>query len=94
MEDDTKIFPQRAKVLKKQKIRLGCFSYGDTKWYYKTTTSEPISSINTITFEDAELRNGGDYYCYGLYPNKQKHFLAKRTLKVYGKHKCNSFIRS
>ena len=75
-------------------IYIHCHSYGDTIWFFGIPqTKGEIKRANTpeLMFQNIQLKDGGDYFCFGL--NNQygvsgllyKHFLAKVTVKVYGK---------
>lgn len=58
------------------------------KWYYENTLSHPQSlpkySNVTITLYDLTYDHSGYYYCYGRIYGKDKHFLAKGKLQVFG----------
>ena len=67
-----------------------CDSHGPTKWFYKEYNSGDNSMVLMIS-NDPVLRlrkvkpmHSGHYYCYGVYPNMNDHFIAKRVLKIYG----------
>ena len=83
--DDTKILPSRMKGNLGNRARMGCISKGETRWYYKSTDSPPISRNNVLSLKELTLDHAGHYFCYGLFFDRLKHFLAKSYMKVYGK---------
>ena len=68
-----------------------CNSHGDTKWYYQEYNTATklfevllVSKEPVLKFNKVKYRDTGYYYCYGVYYNKDYHFIASRLLKVYG----------
>jgi len=43
-----------------------------------------VSEEPVLRFKEVKYIHSGYYYCYGVYKNKKNHFIAMRTLKVYG----------
>ena len=64
---------------------LSCHSSDDPKWYFDYTIKEPISRDNPLILNNVKSSNGGNYFCYGSYKDKKRHFLASATLEIYGK---------
>ena len=75
-------------------VRFTCKSYGLTKWFSHTPTSDvkfeniffPIASVN--------LKDNGYYYCFGTYSSHFGHFLSRARLKVYGEDFYSTIVRS
>ena len=61
-----------------------CMSFGDTRWYIKSTSMEPISNSSKLVIENVDAKDAGLYYCYGLYDQSFKHFIAKANLRILG----------
>ena len=73
--------------------KIVCNSYGDTKWFYQDYSNTDdrddfevllISTNPVLTINSIKYMHSGFYFCYGVYPNTSSHFIAMRTLKVYG----------
>lgn len=62
-----------------------CLSDGDGLWFFKSLTSIEFSKAKILRIKKVNITLTGNFYCYGKYFNKKLHFLAKATLKVYGK---------
>ena len=89
--DSTKIFPAANSADVGGQATFFCQS-DDVKWYYErkktNPMSTPLSLVNKYQIEDVVIKDSGNYFCYGKYPENSKHFLAKATLTVYGKRCC------
>ena len=81
---DDKISPSFIKVDIGSQVRFKCDSSGKTKWYFKTTRTEPIALTYFILLNNVESKDSGTYFCYGTYLFSQKTFMAEAELKVYG----------
>ena len=66
-----------------------CNSKGYTTWFFKNLKGIlvlALSSDNEVWLTSVTVQYAGQYYCMGLYNSQSPHkFLAKATLKVYGK---------
>ena len=63
-----------------------CDSIGAfTRWYFQTPSQDVISFNNGLIVSNVSLNESGYYFCFGKYLNRQKNFLARTRLKVYGK---------
>ena len=86
--DSTKIFPAANSADVGGQATFFCQS-DDVKWYYEKRNinpmSTPISLLSNYQIDDVIIKDFGNYFCYGKYPEKSKHFLAKATLRIYGK---------
>ena len=85
VKDDSRIHPPLWRAVIGSTVSYKCISAGNTRWYYKYFDTMPISLADFLTVKSVTLENAAYYYCYGLYENKQKHFIASAQLKVYGK---------
>ena len=78
------VFPIQTKIIMYKSMKLQC----DTDhpyWFFKTPMGQSIYSLeDVIILDNVTLKDNGDYYCYGSYRDREGHFLAKATVKVYG----------
>lgn len=91
VKDDSRIKPNKIKADIGDKVHIECKSAGDTKWFFAKDTI-PITplviarSVQTFTVADIEWDNDGIYYCYGLHPSGNFHFLDEVWLYIYGEY--------
>jgi len=93
VKDDNKIF-SKEQVLEVNvgiQYNIVCDSYGEAKWFFqKMYNAEKkfevllVSKEPVLKFKKVKYIHSGYYFCYGVYQNKENHFIAMRTLKVYG----------
>ena len=74
------------KVNINEKTSLFCDSYWGIKWFFEEERNvyKEIWTSTRYNINQASLKDIGWYYCYGSYKEKNKHFIAKLYLKVYG----------
>ena len=70
---------------KGSELILQCQSVSDNRWYYRSPIDRVVTRSNVLRINPVEFYHNGDYYCYGSYIDSSSHFLAKATVKVYGK---------
>lgn len=63
---------------------IDCRSMRDTRWYYNSLKTIPISTDSKLIIPKVQLSDTGDYYCYGSYHISRGYFLAKVKVNVYG----------
>ncbi len=98
--DNSMIQPSTMKTNVMLTVRLECLAEV-VEWYFNELRSSRTYSNNPLlTLSNVQQKNGGYYYCYGKYDDKDKHFVAKSTVEVtniYGelkKHSLNKFNKT
>lgn len=87
VQDDEQITPSVWGTIPGGSITFTCNAAEDIRWFNKTLRTDDerteyhsrLYTINVITVKDT-----GYYYCYGRYYRRNRHFLARAKLKVYG----------
>ena len=67
-----------------------CKTYNHARWFFKDS-SIPSNAVVTVSqrrlrLHSVTLKNSGAYSCYGAYNYRNEHFLATRTIKVFGEY--------
>ncbi len=73
------------KKVKGNRVAFECNSAGDSKWYHGYPGIGIISDHKNLHFDNVQLQDAGNYYCYGLQTQQFEYFLSEVTLKVVGK---------
>ena len=85
VEDNSRILPAHTSGRVGHPARLDCLSDGDVIWYHETPQSSPWSRKASLIFNALTVADSGEYFCYGLYENSDRHFLAKAEIDLVGK---------
>ena len=89
VQDNTQIKPKLVKASVGQTIQFSCNSWYDNRWFHNVLSTNhitPSSQFYLFRIESTTYKHGGHYYCYGQYGIKQKHFIARAELRIYGEY--------
>ncbi len=88
-EDNHFIVPKQINVKLGDRVHLGCLLKSKLKWFHELTkflprnypfaVDERFVSINSV-----QLKDSGNYFCYGEHPKSQLPIVSKSQLFVYG----------
>ena len=87
------ISPESSIIQFGKDVKIECKNANNIVWFYEShkysPINGPISKGAVYLIKNIKSTQTGNYFCYGKYNNKDTKFLAKTSLRVFGKWKIS-----